>query len=167
MKTKTGNEVSATVLARHLDMTSKTVASLASAGIVKRLSHGRYDLLQSTRGYVRHLRASGRGPASEGVAAQRSRLLKLQGDKIEAEIQRAQSEWVPKVEIGRQWAARFAGIRSAILAWPAGCSAFLDHDALARLDAEARELLNDIADGRYDVKDDPDARQRQGGRHDR
>jgi hypothetical protein len=152
------NEVSASVLARHLDVTSKTVAALANAGTVKRTAHGRYNLEQSVRGYVRHLRASGRGPAFEGVTAQRSRLLKLQGDRIEAEIERASSEWVPKVEIGRQWAARFAGIRSAILAWPAGCSAFLDRDTLARLDAEARELLSDIADGKYDVKDDPYAR---------
>ena len=35
---------------------------------------------------------------------------------------------------------------------------WLDHTTISQIDEEVRQLLNEIADGEYDVKDDPDAR---------
>jgi hypothetical protein len=75
MKTSDSNQVSATALARHLDMTTKSVATLAKAGIVKRLAHGKYDLEQSVVYYVRHLKARERAPAADSLTAERARLL--------------------------------------------------------------------------------------------
>jgi phage terminase Nu1 subunit (DNA packaging protein) len=121
MKKNETETVSAGELASLLLVSRKTVAEWAALGIVVRVGHGRYDLRGSVKGFARHMRERNRGgdaAAVSSVAQQRSRLLGLQADRVQIELDRVSTEMVPRSEVTAQWSRRFAGIRRTIMAWP-------------------------------------------------
>ena len=140
------NEVSATLLARHLDLTTKSIASLAQAGVVARLAHGRYDLEKSTIGYVRHLRAS-RTPAAAEVASERAALLRLQRERSEFEFGKQKGEYVAFSEMDRTVADIITAVRAAVMTIPERISPSLGHsrETYVALKEELRRILTDLA----------------------
>jgi terminase small subunit / prophage DNA-packing protein len=147
--------VSASELAALLLVSRKTIAEWAALGVVVRVGHGRYDLRESVKGFAKHMRERDRGgdvAAVASVATERAGLLAVQRKRAEHEFERELSKWIPADEVTRQWTHRFSGIKAQIMALSSRFP-YLDHMTVARIDEEAREFLNEIADGKYDVKE--------------
>ena len=139
------NEVSATVLARHLDTTLKTIAALAQAGTVVRLSHGKYDLEKSVTGYIRHLRSS-RTPAAAEVATERAALLRLQRERAEFEFAKTRKEYLPLAEVNAAGESVVRCRRMAVMsiADRVGPSVGLSREGYFALKEECRIILTDL-----------------------
>ena len=147
VKTSDSNPASATTLARYLDVTTKTIAALAGAGIVKRLAHGKYDLEQSVVGYARHLKARERAPASESLTAERVRMLKLRADREQFEFERERRLWIEASEVERGLGAVAAYLRRTMLAIPSRIAG-VDRRTMAEVDREIRLALTEVAQGK-------------------
>ncbi len=145
MKTEPQNEVSTTVLARHLDVTTKTIASLAQAGVIVRTAHGRYDLQKSVVGFVRHLRSS-RTPAASEVATERAALLRLQRERAEFEFAKTRKEYLPLAEVNAAGESVVRCCRMAVMsiADRIGSGVGLSREGYFALKEECRIILTDL-----------------------
>jgi terminase small subunit / prophage DNA-packing protein len=146
--------VSASELADLLGVTRKTIAAWATGGIVSRAGHGRYDLRASIRGFAKHMRERERGgdvAAVASVATERAGLLAVQRKRAEHDFALELGKWIPAAEVGRQWAHRFSGIKAQLMQLSSRFP-YLDRMMVSRIDEEARGLLGEIADGKYDVR---------------
>ncbi len=145
MKLTRKNEVSATVLARHLDVTTKTIAASAQAGTVVRVGHGRYDLERSVTAYIRHLRAS-RTPAASEVAAERAALLRLQRERAEFELAKTRKEYLPLAEVNAAGESVVRCCRMAVMtiADRIGPGVGLSREGYFALKEECRIILTDL-----------------------
>src|SRR5271157_3861811 len=81
--------VSTAMLAAALGLSRKGIAEHVAAGHLRRVGHGEFLLAESLRLYTAHQRemsAARGGPDAADVRAQRARVLKLQGDKLQVEM---------------------------------------------------------------------------------
>ena len=90
-------------LARLLGVTAKTLSVWAGSGVVVRRTHGKYDLAESVERMWALVKAKGgEGPAS-AVATVRARLLRLQADRAQFEIDRLSGAYMLADDAVRQW----------------------------------------------------------------
>jgi phage terminase Nu1 subunit (DNA packaging protein) len=86
--------VGVAVVAKVFEVTERRVQQLAAGGQIPRASKGRYDLIKSCQGYIRHLRSGGDVEESD-EHAQRTRLLRAQSEKLEMENSHKRGELAP------------------------------------------------------------------------
>jgi hypothetical protein len=148
------DEMTAQQLGNLIGITASRVRELTRQGVLARDGDGgTYVVARNVKSAFAHLRAgaAGRGgKAAAAVSAERARLLAVQRKRAEHEFERELSKWIPADEVARQWAHRFSGIKAQIMALSSRFS-YLDHTTVAQIDKEAREFLDSIAAGEYDV----------------
>jgi hypothetical protein len=65
-----------------LDTTPKTIATLVNSGVLTRLAHGKFDLVEAVRAALRHARDRSGSTVAASVGSERAPVLKLQGDRL-------------------------------------------------------------------------------------
>jgi len=133
----------ASTIAKLLDLTERRVRQLASEGIIPKAAGGRYDLVASVRGYVRHLRTRGIGEGTLDAHSERARLTRLKADREELELAQLRGELVPVDEAAALLEKVIVACRSRILAIPNRAAPLVSRKRKA---AEVREILTRITD---------------------
>jgi phage terminase Nu1 subunit (DNA packaging protein) len=151
---KADNFASADELGRLLGISARQVRDLAARGIIARAKRGRYPVAASVLRYCEHLRrlAMGRGDSAAiaTATAERSRLLKLQGDAQEAKNRAAIGALLDAGAVERGWSDIIRQSLAAVLAVPARYQARLPHltvSDVAVLDEELREAMRGLGEG--------------------
>ncbi len=145
------------VIARFLNLTERRVQQLARDGIIPKAEKGKYDLVGCVQGYIAYLQARAFGKDSESIDmhAERSRLLKLQADRAQMELDVMLSKLIPAEEAEELW----AGLSPRTLErwrWAGEGLRFVKIGGLVRYrleDVEAYEASNEIPKD-SDLKDE-------------
>jgi|AACY02.2.fsa_nt_gi Phage DNA packaging protein, Nu1 subunit of terminase len=136
-----------------LDLSSAALTDLKKRDIAVHLSHDVYDLEETVRRYVVHLRsiAAGWGTADQAakLTTERARLASEQADAQALKNARLREELVEASEVERTWADILRHLRSRLLAIPARVRSDLpelDASAVTALDRAIRDTLTEIAE---------------------
>jgi phage terminase Nu1 subunit (DNA packaging protein) len=144
--------ISTARLAHLLGVTSKTIAEWSARGIVCKVSHGKFDLEKSIRGFAAHMRAMADargGKDAETVKTERARLLRLQADRAALLLETERGLWRRRAEVVGEWNAVFQAIKAGLLAFPirlAGELPHLSRDDMDIIRCEAEGLLDQLSD---------------------
>ena len=153
------DQMSSDELAALFGCSAETIREMTRRHVLAKVD-GKFPVAELVRRALAHHRevaAARGGKLAEGVAKERAALLAVQRKRAEHAFEREFGEWISAQECARQWTHRFSGIKAAITALPTRLN-YLDYETLARLTGDLREFLNEVADGRYDTNDDPDAK---------
>lgn len=146
--------VSTKTLVELFGVTEQYVTQISRAGIIKRVSKGRFDLVASVQGYVRRLRETvNRRGAEVGreAAENRARLAKEQADAIALKNAAMRGEMVEAAAVERAWSDILRGVRAGMLAVPSRVAQRLPHltvHDVTEIDAEIRAALTEIGNDR-------------------
>jgi phage terminase Nu1 subunit (DNA packaging protein) len=144
-------EVTTQTLAALLGLSTNRVNVLAQQGAIRRTPRGRFRLPEAVHHYVAYIKANPNGRAVANRATdERKRLTAAQADLAELKLAETRGDLLPIEEVRSQWSQVAVDLRARLLAVaPRVASALaLDRPAAARLDAEIRAALEDIADDR-------------------
>jgi len=140
-------------LCKLLDLSPPALTDLKKREIAVHLAHDVYDLEETVRRYVVHLRgiAAGWGTADEAakLTAERARLAKEQADAQAMKNATLRGELVKAADVERAWADILRNLRARILAVPARVRPVLnlDHAGTDALDRELRTALEELGRG--------------------
>ena len=109
-----------------LGVTATAIRELASAGIVRRIGRGSYDIDGSVTSYCRHLREGASGRGGE-LANERARLAREQADQVAMKNRALRGELVEVAEVQRTWTGIARSVRAGVLALPTRVQARLPH----------------------------------------
>lgn len=141
--------ISASDLAGLLGLSANRVSVLAAEGVIAKKGRGRYLLAESIQGYAQWVREN---PAGRRRVAsdEKERLTAAQADLAELKLAQTRGELLPLEDVRREWAAIAIDLRARLLSIaPRVSSALgLDRATAARLDAELRSALEDLAEQR-------------------
>lgn len=108
------------VIASLLDISERRVQQLSRAGVIPKAARGRYELIGSVRGYIRHLRdlniKGESGTADYGT--ERARLVKAKADLAEMEASQMRGDLLPAPDVTAAWTEIVALIRARLLVLP-------------------------------------------------
>lgn len=107
-------------IAKLFMVSERRVQQLVKEGIVPKTEHGRYELVPAVQGYVRYLqeRAQGRTGAPEDYHQEKSRLVKLQADKAQLEVDELSGLLVRASAVRAAWQDMLADMRGRLLGIP-------------------------------------------------
>jgi len=135
-----------------LGISPAMLTELKKRGIAVHYTRDAYDLAETVRAYVTHLRgtASGRGGEKQVVSltTERARLSKEQADTQALKNAKTRGELIEASEVERTWADTLRQVRARILATPARLRAELPDTSPAVFDAmdlALRDTLKDLA----------------------
>jgi len=137
-------------LCKLLDLSAPALSDLKKRGIAVHLAHDVYDLEETVRRYVVHLRgiAAGWGTADQAaqLTTERARLAKEQADAQAMKNAALRGELVKADEVERTWSDILRQVRARVLAVAPRVRAALDLDAAGvdTLDRELRAALEDL-----------------------
>lgn len=133
-------QVPADRLCKLLDLGIRRLQQLADEGIIKKSDRGRYDLVESVRGYVKFLRDRTLGPdqAANTYAEQRARLTRARADEEELKARQLAGELIPAAQLENAWGAVVDVMRLRLLAIPAKVAARI---GMARNAVEAQQII--------------------------
>ncbi|HZZ24107.1 MAG TPA: hypothetical protein VFE60_16680 [Roseiarcus sp.] len=138
-------------LARLLETTPKTVAAWARDGLIERASQGKYPLVASVRAVLRRQRQRTGSAVAGQVGSQRARLLKLQADRVERQMQIESGKLADAEELEAIYLGRFQAIARLMLSLPArvaGRDPTVTREMAAGIDQEVRELIGEARHAR-------------------
>lgn len=108
------------VITSLLDLSERRVQQLSRAGVIPKAARGRYELIGSVRGYIRHLRdlnlKGETGNADYGT--ERARLVKAKADLAEMEASRMRGDLLPAPDVKSAWTEIVALMRARLLVLP-------------------------------------------------
>lgn len=149
-----GNLVDAPTLARWLAVSERMVAEMARKGIVVRAGRGRFQLEESVRRVIEHMRDAIRRQGGADVAAagaaERARLAKERADGLALENAHRRGALLDSAAVEREWTGVLSGVRARMLAVPSRCAGRLPHllpSDVAAIDGEVRDALVEAVNG--------------------
>ena len=108
------------VITSLLDLSERRVQQLSRAGVIPKAARGRYELIGSVRGYIRHLRdiniKSETGTVDYGT--ERARLIKAKADLAEMEASQMRGDLLPAPDVTAAWTEIVALMRARLLVLP-------------------------------------------------
>ena len=128
---------------------------LARDGIIPKPEKGKYDLVGCVQGYIAYLqsRAYGKETGSVDQYAERSRLIKLQADKAQLELDVMRAKLISADEVEELWATLLATFRARLLAVPTRATHLVQHlKEFYAIEQSLRDLVCDALTelARYD-----------------
>ena len=111
-------------IAKLFNLTERRVQQLASQGIIPKAEKGKYDLITSTRAYIKYLqeRATGKDIEPQDTHIERARLVKAQADKTELEVKTMTGEFIAAIDAEVFWSGLVATFRTRMLVLPSRCA---------------------------------------------
>mgnify|MGYP007059385631 CR=1 FL=1 len=126
-------------VAEALDLTTSRVGQLARKGILVKLGRNRFDLVQSTQGYLRFLRDGTDDTLTP--ADERAKLLRVQRKLKELELAAKNGSLVPVEQIGEAWSRVTAGWRQNLIGVPARIAPYLVGKNAVEIEGELSDAL--------------------------
>jgi len=108
-------------IARLLILSDRRVQELVKEGVIPKSDHGRYELAPCVQGYIRYLqeRSHKNTPvAGPDYHIEKSRLTKLQADKVQINNDRELSDLVNAAEVEREWSLVISDCKNRLLSIP-------------------------------------------------
>jgi phage terminase Nu1 subunit (DNA packaging protein) len=136
-----------------LDLSPAPLTDLKKREIAVHIAHDAYDLEETVRRYVKHLRgiAAGWGTAEQAanLTTERARLAKEQADAQALKNAALRGELVKAEDVERQWSDVLRQVRARILAVPSRLRQALDlrPEAAEAIDRELRDALTELGRG--------------------
>ena len=130
---------------------AETIRSMTRRHVLAKVGRG-YPVAESTRRMMEHLRAMAAargGKGADSVAANRARVLRLTGDKIEREAQQASGELVPADDFREIMEVVCRGLKTLFLQLPTrvgGAAPHLGRDDIELIAVEARAALTQVSE---------------------
>ena len=145
------------VIARFLNLTERRVQQLARDGIIPKPEKGKYDLVGCVQGYIGYLqaRAFGKDTGTVDMYAERGRLLRLQADRAQMELDMMRARLISADEAEELWASLLATFRARMLAVPTRAAHLVLHlKEFIAIEQQLRDLVRDALTelARYDPK---------------
>lgn len=140
--------VSAETLAKWLNLSVRTVKSLAAEGKLVKADRG-YDVEASLQAYATQLRGAAAGRGDPETIAAKRRLDKARAELAEAKAAREAGTMVVADEVERTWSDITRRIRSRLLAIPSRLAQTFGHLSrmeIGALEREIRDALVELAD---------------------
>lgn len=108
------------VISSLLDISERRVQQLSKAGVIPKAARGRYELIGSVRGYIRHLRDLNlKGEAGNAdYGTERARLVKAKADLAEMEASQMRGELLSAPDVKVAWTEIVALMRARLLVLP-------------------------------------------------
>lgn len=144
---ETGNGEKA---AKLLNISVPQLYNLANSGQIPKSDNGVWDLAACAHGYIKYLQGRG-GDDKRDLTQERTRLTKLQADKVDLENAILRAELIPADIVKTVWTGILGAVRGRLLALPPRLSA-LGFGAPTAEDLETisadlvHEALNELAD---------------------
>ena len=141
-------------LAVMLNVSPKTIATWAAAGVVKRVGYGRFDLAASVRGFADHMREANEAKGELTVAMERAALLRMQRQKGELAMDQALGRLCDADEMVASFQKDMTAVRQSVLALPDRIShrcGGLSHATVVAMKAEVADVLTDLASGKDEI----------------
>jgi phage terminase Nu1 subunit (DNA packaging protein) len=145
-------------IAKHLNVSTRYVRELIAAGILPK--GGGLDECRAA--YLEHLRerAAGRGASGDlELGAERARLARLQGDKLELELAEKNGDLVPISEVEAGWKKLVLTFRNQMLLLPQKVADELGGDEariMQVLNGLVREALQELSGWQPSDNEDPE-----------
>ena len=134
-----------------LGISPAMLSELKKRGIAIHYGKDAYDLAETVRAYVTHLRgtASGRGGEEHvtSLTAERSRLAKEQADAMAIKNAKLRGELVEAEQVERAWSDTLRQVRARLMAIPSRLRADLpqiDQTAVTAFDRALRDTLTEV-----------------------
>lgn len=152
-------------IAQFLTISERRVQQLTKTGAIPKSSHGKYELVAATQGYINYLqeRTVKRASTSGDYNTEKARLVKLQADKAELELEVMNKNLVPVEQVYSAWTSMLTDIKTKMLTIPAMISpvvAVEDVPGVVQdiIDQSIRDVLRDLSE--YDTESDADSKAR-------
>lgn len=147
--------VNTKALAKMFNMTERNVRYLVEEGIIARVNHGRYDLIDTVSRYVTFLKMSNDGldesKVQESLEYEKWLHEKAKREKAEIELSHIKKEMHKADEVEKVLNHMLASFRSKMLALPSKVALFLaskddPKEIEALLERDIYEALSELAD---------------------
>lgn len=137
-------------LARLLNLTIVQVYNLANSGVIPKSDHGNWNITACAHAYIKYLQGRA-GEEKRDYAIERTRLIKLQADKVALETDILKAELIPADTVKTVWTSILGAVRARLLALPGriGVTGFGSpsiEDLETRAYRLVEEALNELAD---------------------
>lgn len=157
-------------IAELLGITPRRVQQLAVKGVLPKPERGKYELVPTVQGYVKHLRELSQGQGSS-LTEERVRLTKYNADKKELELQKARGELIQVSLAMELWGGIIQNMRSKLLGMPTKLAPLCFGsksipDIKSKIEKTVHEVMRDIANPKFreiarmagDKRDTPNAK---------
>jgi len=140
-------------IAKLLLLTDRRVQQLSKEGVIPKSARGRYELAPSVQGYVRYLqeRSIGRESAPEDYHTEKSRLVKLQADKAQFEVDELTGKVVRSEDVEHAWSVMISDCKSRLLSIPSKAAPLVSSEDSSPacqniIDEMVREALQELSE---------------------
>ena len=137
-------------VAKLLNISTPQVYNLANSGTIPKSDNGVFDLAACAHGYIKYLQGRA-GEEKRDLAMERTRLTRLQADKVELETAILRAELIPADVVKGVWTGILGAVRARLLALPSRLAA-VGFGSVTQADLEhtatdlVHEALNELAD---------------------
>jgi len=130
-------------LVQLLNLSVPQVYNLANSGVIPASDKGVWNLTQCAHNYIKYLQGRA-GEEKRDYAVERTRLTKLQADKVDMEIKVLAGELLPAALVAHVWGGMTTAARARLLALPYRiATAALSADSFAAIETAANELIRE------------------------
>jgi hypothetical protein len=131
------------VIAKLLLISERRVQQLVKDGVIPKTEHGRYELAPTVQGYVRYLqeRSLGRPSAPEDYHNEKARLVKLQADRAELEVEELQGRLVRADDVSRHWYDMINACKNRLLSVPSRAAPVVSSESSAGM---CQQIIDDL-----------------------
>jgi len=107
-------------IARLLLLTERRVQQLVKEGVIPKTERNRYELAPAVQGYIRYLqeRMAGNPSAPVDFQLEKSRLVKIQADKAQIELDHLNEILVPTEQVAKEWESILIDMKSKLISIP-------------------------------------------------
>jgi|TARA_R110002167_G_C12320755_1_gene619115 phage terminase Nu1 subunit (DNA packaging protein) len=107
-------------ISKLLLLTERRVQQLVKEGIIPKTERNRYELAPAVQGYIRFLqeRMVGNTAAPIDYQNEKSRLVRIQADKAQIELDHMNEALIETSEVAKEWEAILGDMKSKILSVP-------------------------------------------------
>lgn len=150
-------------IARLLLLTERRVQQLVKEGVIPKTERNRYELAPAVQGYIRYLqeRMAGNTAAPADMHLEKSRLVKLQADKAQIELDHLNEVLVKTEDVAKEWENILTDMKSKVLSIPSKAAPLLSgqteiHVIMDMLQKFVEEALLELSDYGKPVQSEED-----------
>lgn len=150
-------------IARLLLLTERRVQQLVKEGVIPKTERNRYELAPAVQGYIRYLqeRMAGNTAAPADMHLEKSRLVKLQADKAQIELDHLNEILVRTEDVAKEWESILVDMKSKMLSIPSKAAPLLSgqteiHIIMDMLQKYVEEALLELSDYGKSIKSEED-----------
>ncbi len=139
----------ATTIAKLFNLTESRINQLVKEGVIERAGRGKYDLVNSTRRYIKYLqeRAFGKVLSSSDAHDAKTRLIMARAESEELSVMVMKGQYLPVDLMVNTWQHQYASMRAKLLSLPTkGATIAVAAETLEDIKAGLMEIIIEALD---------------------